>query len=990
MKVFRGSKARILVLLTTVAVVASPLAPAVAASKPVMKLKAVQSGFGAKLTWSSTKKVAVRSQKIQIACALPELTSCKTAALVGSEVSLKASARSRTISGLTPGVIYAFKLVSPQYRSSSVTMIVDNQLSAPRDMSAAWERTGGVAQVTVSWQSPVLYEGGFKVRAVHSDSSLVAQSADVPAGTTTYTFGDLDPSKSYRVEVFGSNSAGAGKAASVLLAAAVPAAMKDLTATVLTQDSVRLTWASAAPADTRTKVVIEAVTPGAARHKDEISVLENRKELVVDGLTRGSSYRFGVVVTNDYGSAPATLVSARTVILPSSPLGLTASVAAVGSVDLQWSAPTSDGGSPITDYVIEYGTIASGNWSTYADGVGVSTALRVNSLEKGTAYRFRVSARNEIGNSTASAAVNATTWGVPTAPVSLTATVLSTTSVRLNWVAPTTNGGTAVTDYQIQLSTDNGVNWNPYADEVGVLTTVTLVSLNRITDYQFRVRAVNAAGESAFSTVALAKTWTPPSAPTDLRVTTSNTSSVSLSWRAAEDDGGTAVTDYVIEFVAGSSEVWSTFSDGTSLLTSATVTGLNPGTTYRFRVRAVNALDRGAVSLVATTVTPVALPSAPSSLTATAGNGQVALAWTAPTSTGGATIDNYLIEMSTNEGISWSTITRPVSTSTSFTATGLSAGMTYYFRVMAVNSAGQSPYSNQASAIVLDIATAVQSLSVSATAQGTLTASWTAPTSNGGAAITDYVVEYSSNSGSTWTRFNDGVSTTTSAAIAGLTNGVSYQVRVRAVNSVGEGVNPAIVSATTWNVATNVRNVNAFPSASGQITVTWEVPSSNGGTAITGYLVNVTDAGSFSQQYELNAATLSLVIGELSYGTLYTAKVYAVNAIGNSPASGTYTDTATTWDIPGAPTALSLTEVNPGEITASWIAPVSDGGTEVTDYVIEIDSGTGFTVVNDGSNDNTTYVVTGLNPATTYTLRVRAVNAVGNSAWSATESLTTA
>ena len=65
--------------------------------------------------------------------------------------------------------------------------------------------------------------------------------------------------------------------------------------------------------------------------------------------------------------------------------------------------------------------------------------------------------------------------------------------------------------------------------------------------------------------------------------------------------------------------------------------------------------------------------------------------------------------------------------------------------------------------------------------------SWTAPTSNGGSAITDYLVEYATTSGGSYTAFNDGTSTTTSATITGLTAGNTYYVRVAAVNALSTG-----------------------------------------------------------------------------------------------------------------------------------------------------------------------------------------------------------
>ena len=72
---------------------------------------------------------------------------------------------------------------------------------------------------------------------------------------------------------------------------------------------------------------------------------------------------------------------------------------------------------------------------------------------------------------------------------------------------------------------------------------------------------------------------------------------------------------------------------------------------------------------------------------------------------------------------------------------------------------------------------------VSGDASATIT--WTAPTSNGGASVTDYLIEISSDGGQTWSVYADGVSAGTSASITGLKNGQTYSVRVKAVNSVG-------------------------------------------------------------------------------------------------------------------------------------------------------------------------------------------------------------
>jgi outer membrane protein OmpA-like peptidoglycan-associated protein len=86
---------------------------------------------------------------------------------------------------------------------------------------------------------------------------------------------------------------------------------------------------------------------------------------------------------------------------------------------------------------------------------------------------------------------------------------------------------------------------------------------------------------------------------------------------------------------------------------------------------------------------------------------------------------------------------------------------------------------------------------VTATAgNATATVSWTAPTSNGGAAITDYAIEYSSDSGATWSAFAHTASTATSATVTGLVNGKTYVFRIKAVNSVGQSAAASSSSVT--------------------------------------------------------------------------------------------------------------------------------------------------------------------------------------------------
>ena len=141
--------------------------------------------------------------------------------------------------------------------------------------------------------------------------------------------------------------------------------------------------------------------------------------------------------------------------MPTAPRSLTAAPTNVsGQIRLTWMAPLSNGGSAITDYIIQRSPNGSIEWVTISDGVQhAPRRYTVTGLTNGTRYYFRVFARNGAGTSPASNIANAIPRTVPTAPRSLAAAPTNVSGqIRLTWVAPSSNGGSAITDYIIQRS----------------------------------------------------------------------------------------------------------------------------------------------------------------------------------------------------------------------------------------------------------------------------------------------------------------------------------------------------------------------------------------------------------------------------------------------------------------------------------------------------------------------------------------------------------
>jgi hypothetical protein len=306
----------------------------------------------------------------------------------------------------------------------------------------------------------------------------------------------------------------------------------------------------------------------------------------------------------------------------------------------------------------------------------------------------------------------------------------------------------------------------------------------------YRVVAWNAAGESTSNAVITAD---PPDMPTAVTPTAGN-AKVVLNWAAPAINGGAPITGYAVQRSVDSGTTWTTVSTNTgTTATTGTVTGLINGTSYVFRVAAVNAVGTGAWSATSVAAAPNVLPAAPTIGTATAGDAQVTLSWAAPTANGGTAPIGYQIQQSTNGGTAWTTaVANTNSTAVATVVTGLTNGTAIVFRVAAINAMGMGPTSAASitvtpkAAVTAPLAPAKPTAVVGATGSKAITVSWVAP-NNGGSVITGYVLQYTTNGGTSYVTVA-GTITASPKTVTGLTAGTSYSFRVAAKNAIGTGL----------------------------------------------------------------------------------------------------------------------------------------------------------------------------------------------------------
>ncbi|WP_347136738.1 fibronectin type III domain-containing protein [Parahaliea mediterranea] len=267
-----------------------------------------------------------------------------------------------------------------------------------------------------------------------------------------------------------------------------------------------------------------------------------------------------------------------------------------------------------------------------------------------------------------------------------------------------------------------------------------------------------------------------PGAPT-IGTATAGNAQATVAFTAPANDGGAAITGYTATSAPGG-------LTGTCSSSPCTVAGLTNGTAYTFTVVATNSAGNSPASAASNAVTPAAtVPGAPTIGTATAGNAQATVAFTAPDNDGGAAITGYTAT-SAPGGLTGTCSSSPC------TVAGLTNGTAYTFTVVATNSAGNSPASAASNAVTPATVPGAPSIGTATAGNAQATVAFTAPANGGGAAITGYTAT-SAPGGLT------GTCSSSPCTVAGLTNGTAYTFTVVATNSVGDSPASASSNAVT-------------------------------------------------------------------------------------------------------------------------------------------------------------------------------------------------
>ena len=284
-------------------------------------------------------------------------------------------------------------------------------------------------------------------------------------------------------------------------------------------------------------------------------------------------------------------------------------------------------------------------------------------------------------------------------------------------------------------------------------------------------------------------------------------------------------------------------------------------------------------------------------------------------------------------------------------------------------------------------------LSASSVGSTSVKLSWSAPSDNGGASITNYRVRRWTGSSTSGSYANTDTGTTRSLTVSGLTEGGTYTFAVFAQNSEG------------WSAQSSTIQVNLLgrPSAPGvpslsnatstSLSASWAASSDNGGASITNYALRRYSGSSASGAFVSdNANSLSRTVSGLTPGATYTFTTVAYNSVGWGAESGPRTITLSKR--PDPPTGVAALDVQSISLTIAWSAPGNTGGLPITNYLVRRWTGPSasgsYTDISVDASARSA-LISGLSPGQEYTFVVYArTAATDNNGYSNASSAVTA
>ncbi|XP_043110787.1 myomesin-2 isoform X2 [Puntigrus tetrazona] len=560
----------------------------------------------------------------------------------------------------------------------------------------------------------------------------------------------------------------------------------------------------------------------------------------------------------------------------------------------------------------------------------------------------------------------------------------------------------------------------------GGVAKLTLTQLAKDDEGLYTLRMVTKGGDAVHRAYVYVDDGPPPvpqapGAPMDIKIHDANRDYVIVSWKPPNTTTEGPIIGYFVDRCEVGTENWAQCNDSPAKICKYPVQGLFEGHSYYFRVRAVNSRGIGKPSRMSEPIAALdpteferlhatklggrldvvtyyddleaegKAPGPPSKVCASeTDRTYVVLSWVPPVYHSKAPMWYYIEKLQVGAG-SWQRVSTKVPIrSPRYAVFDLLEGKDYQFRVVSANMYGVSEPSEPTKTVTTlqlkGVPSAPGQVVATRETDTSVLIQWAPPKDPNN--LIGYYIDSCVKGSKDWTSANHKPHKQTRFVVHGLTTGETYVFRVQAINELGlsdESQESAPLSVrAALKLPSSPYDVSLLYCDGESMVLNWKQPLHSGGADVTDYYIDKYNVAKKIWK-EVNVPPIKErlhKVGGLTAGSVYQFRVYGANLVGlgdASASSSSFKCEAWTMPEPGPAFDVTFTEVRDDSVVVEWKAPVYNGASAISGYVVEKSKkgSANWSKVSEGSVNHCYLKVKGLETAESYVFRVRAENANG-------------